>query len=124
LPALWSDIKGLVTIRRLSQSVTPLLPPEQGFFLRQNLALKLEAARVALLQREPATYQGALSEAQGWMSRYFDASAPAVRSALDNLARLREANIAPTLPDIGDSLRQLRRLKRELAAEVRPEGER
>jgi uroporphyrin-3 C-methyltransferase len=121
-PALWHDIKGLVTIHRMEQPVMPLLPPEQRFFLHQNLALKLEAARVSLLQREPAIYQEALNEAQVWMTRYFDAEAPAVRTTLEQLARLREANIAPALPDIGESLRQLRRLKRELEVEVRPEA--
>jgi uroporphyrin-3 C-methyltransferase len=123
-PALWSDIKGLVTIHRTAQAVTPLLPPEQRFFLRQNLALKLEAARVALLQRDPAIFQGAVREAQAWVKDYFDAEATAVRTALDQLARLQAADIAPALPDIGDSLRQLRRIKRELTTQVRPEGER
>jgi uroporphyrin-3 C-methyltransferase len=123
-PALWNDIKGLVTIHRTNQAVTPLLPPEQRFFLRQNLALKLEAARVALLQREPAVYQGAVRQARSWMTDYFDSEAPAVRNALEQLSRLQAAEISPNLPDIGDSLRQLRRLKRELTSPLRLEGER
>jgi len=123
-PALWADIRGLVTIHRLDHAVTPLLPPEQQFVLRQNLGLKLDVARVALLQRESAAYQGALREAQEWLGRYFKADAPAVRAAQEQVTRLRAVEIAPPLPDIGDSLRQLRRLKRQLDTEVRVEGER
>jgi uroporphyrin-3 C-methyltransferase len=124
LPNLWSDIKGLVRVHRLEEPVLPLLPPEQRFFLRQNLSLKLETARAALLQKDAGTWRASLTEAQAWLGRYYDGSTPAVRSALETVTKLRAIDVAPPLPDIGESLRQLRRIKRQLDAEVSGEGDR
>ncbi|MGE0079755.1 MAG: uroporphyrinogen-III C-methyltransferase [Thiohalomonadaceae bacterium] len=120
--AMWQDIKGLVTVRRRDQPVQPLLPPEQRYYLQQNLTLKLESARLALLQRDPAVYRATLEEAERWTREYFNVASPEGQAFLEGLARLRQAEIAPSLPDIGGSLRILRRTVRELTP-PRAEGE-
>jgi uncharacterized protein HemX len=122
--AVWDDIKGLVTIRRIDKAATPLLPPDQRYFLRQNLALKLNTARFALLQREPAVYQASLAEAQAWIERYFETSAPGVHSGVQTIKRLRGVAIAPTLPDIENTLHTLRQIKRELDLDAQGGAER
>jgi uncharacterized protein HemX/uroporphyrinogen-III synthase len=112
--AMWEDIKGLVTVRRRDGAVQPLLPPEQRYYLQQNLALKLETARLALLQRDEAVYRTTLEEAERWTREYFNAGSAQGEAFLQGLARLQQAEIAPELPDIGGSLRALRRTVREL----------
>ncbi len=120
--AMWQDIKGLVTVRRRDAAVQPLLPPEQRFYLQQNLALKLETARLALLQRETTVYRAALAEAERWTHEYFNTDTAPGEAFLQGLARLQQEQIAPDLPDIGGSLRVLRRTVRELTP-PRVEGE-
>ncbi|MCK9530208.1 MAG: uroporphyrinogen-III C-methyltransferase [Gammaproteobacteria bacterium] len=120
--AMWQDIKGLVTVRRRDEPVQPLLPPEQRFYLQQNLVLKLETARLALLQGEATVYRTALDEAERWTREYFNTGTASGEAFLQSLARLQQEQIAPDLPDIGGSLRTLRRTVRELTP-PRVEGE-
>ena len=52
-----------------------LLAPEQSFFVRENLKLRLLNARLALLSRQFDTAQADLQAAQLALDRYFDRSA-------------------------------------------------
>src|SRR5690606_2409662 len=47
----WSELRQLVRVQRTGAEDPALLPPEQAFFLRENIKLRLVAARVALLSR-------------------------------------------------------------------------
>ena len=49
-----------------------LVAPEQAFFLRENLKLRLLNARLALLSRQFDTAQSDLREAQLALDKYFD----------------------------------------------------
>lgn len=105
---IWSDIKGLVTIRHQDRQLTAaMLPPGQQFFLQQNLRLKLETARLALLQRDTQTFQDTLDTTKKWLETYFDIETTAVANMLNSLAPYQKLDLQPTLPDISNSLRTL-----------------
>ena len=93
----------LVKVKRASGPVEPLLAPEQEYFLRRNLELKLESARLAALQRDEVAFQGAVRGARDWLAVYFDSRHPAVNQAVADLEGLRRARLAPALPDISGS---------------------
>lgn len=99
---LWENLKSLVVIKRRGEADRPLLAPDERYFLRQNLRLTLESARIALLRRDSRTYQQSLRSAQQWITIYFDNGATA--SSLKELARFQQIDIAPSLPDISGSL--------------------
>lgn len=109
LRAVWEDLKGLVVIRRNQGVVGAMLPPDQEFFLRQNLRLKLETAQLAALQRNQPAYQSNLNGARELLVTYFDQNSGAVTAMLAELDRLAQARISPELPDISGSLRVLRK---------------
>ena len=44
-------------VRKVEAPEPPLLPPEQAWFLRENLKLRLLNARLALLTRDEAGYR-------------------------------------------------------------------
>jgi uroporphyrin-3 C-methyltransferase len=115
LAELRQDIKGLVRVQRLDTPDPALLAPEQAFFLRENLRLRLLAARLALLSRDGASFRGDLSAAATWLRRHFDTQAGAVEAALEALAQLARADLAAQPPDIDASLDAVRnfRLVRE-----------
>jgi uroporphyrin-3 C-methyltransferase len=98
----------LVTVRHEDMPVRPLLAPEQEYFLRLNLKLKLESARLALLEDDPVVWRAALREARDWLDRWFDVDETAVSSAADELERLAATEIRPQRPDISRSLELLR----------------
>ena len=79
----WGEIKSLVRITRIEQPEAMLVAPEQAFFLRENLKLRLLNARLALLSRQFDTAQSDLRDAQSALDRYFDRSTRRVVAASD-----------------------------------------
>jgi uroporphyrin-3 C-methyltransferase len=79
--AFWQEVKSLVRVTRIDQPEAMLVAPEQAFFLRENLKLRLLNARLALLSRQFDTAQSDLREAQAAMDKYFDRSSRRVVAA-------------------------------------------
>jgi uncharacterized protein HemX len=101
---LWQEMKGLVRIRELDAPEPVLLAPSQAYFLRENLKLRLLAARVSLLARDESSFREDLKAAHAWMARYFDAKARPTATALATLKQVADAPIAAATPDINASL--------------------
>lgn len=108
LDIAWREVKQLVEVRRNDQPVEPMLAPELEYFLYQNLRLQLDAARLALLRGEAPLYLESLRSARDWAATYFDQEHASTQAMLAELDRLREIDIAPPLPDLGEALRELR----------------
>lgn len=113
--AMWREVKSLVTVRRLDQKSLPLLAPEQHYFVAQNLRLRLETARLALLRGDAALYQESLKTAAGWLETYYDNDDAAVKQGRDAVTRLMRINIAQPLPELGDTLHTLDRIREKQA---------
>jgi len=105
--AMWEDIKSLVIIRDHAQAVQPLIPPEQHYFLVQNLNLQLEQARLALLKANNSLYIDSLSTAKHWIENYFDTRQQSTQSILNTINALTAKKIAPAIPDISRSFKVL-----------------
>ena len=71
---IWDEVKSLVRVTRIEHPDAMLLAPEQSFFVRENLKLRLLNARLALLSRQFDTAQSDLQAAQHALDRYFDRS--------------------------------------------------
>jgi uroporphyrin-3 C-methyltransferase len=108
LNGIWKQLKTLVVIRRHDQPVAPLLSPAQDRMLREILRLKLESARVALLEGNAKLFADSIKSAREWLQQRFDPHDAAVASMLKQLDSLATAEIRPKLPDISASLRSLR----------------
>jgi uroporphyrin-3 C-methyltransferase len=72
---IWLEAKSLVRVTRIDQPDAMLLAPEQAFFLKENLKLRLLNARLALLSRQFETAQADLKVAQSSLDRFFDKTA-------------------------------------------------
>jgi uroporphyrin-3 C-methyltransferase len=103
-----SSLSGLFRLREHEQALKPMLPPDNEYFLRENLRLQLVAARVALLRADRAQYQAALATAIDWLNSYFDVSHAAVGQLAVQLEKIAAVDISPQLPDVSGSLRLLR----------------
>jgi uncharacterized protein HemX len=115
LDRAWASVKGavsgLVKVTGPDQTAIPLLTPDAVYFLRTNLTLQLQAARLALLRGEQAVFQQSLDDAAAWLEQYFDADSAQVGSALETIDEIRGGMLAVTTPDISQSLRLLRQYK-------------
>jgi uroporphyrin-3 C-methyltransferase len=108
---VWKEIRQLVVVRKIEAPEPPLLLPQQAWFLRENLKLRLLNARLALLTRDEAGYREDLRVAQGWIQRYFDARAKSSLAALAQMRQLSAASISFEPPSIVDSLEAVRGFK-------------
>lgn len=86
-------LKGLVEVRRLDNNDAMLLAPEQVYFVRENLRLRLLDARTALLQHNGEVYQSDLNHAEAAVKNYFDNKSPATQSWLKELAELKALDV-------------------------------
>jgi uncharacterized protein HemX len=104
---LWTELKRLVQIRRVEGNEAVLLPPDQAYFLRENLRLRLLSARLALLAHDQMAFQADLRAAADMLARYFNTRDAGVAAAMKEIKRLSSLQIATKLPGIDASLAAL-----------------
>ncbi|MET0094318.1 MAG: uroporphyrinogen-III C-methyltransferase [Sedimenticola sp.] len=108
----WEGFKSVMVIRHHGKPVSAMLPPEQQFFVYQNLRLQLEAARMSMLRGDRILYIASLETAEQWLGDLFDTESQVARAMLGEIEQLKGIDISPALPDISASLMGLRaRLK-------------
>ena len=103
-------LASLVDFRRDEMEITRILPPEETYYLRQNLILKLEMSQIALLANNAAVYNTSLNEADAWVRKYFDPELRSTIVMLEGLEGLREIKVEQKLPNVTASLREIRGL--------------
>jgi uroporphyrin-3 C-methyltransferase len=108
LASLKKAVGDVVSVRRTDEVATPLTAPDAVYFLRTNLALQLQAARLALLRGEKEIFEQSLDDASEWLTRYYDTESAPVKSALQTIAEIRNGMFSVSPPDISKSLRLLR----------------
>jgi uroporphyrin-3 C-methyltransferase len=86
--AIWDEVSALVRVTRIDHPETMLLAPEQGYFLRENLKLRLLNARLSLLSRQYDAAGADVQASQMSLLRYFDASSRKTQVALDLLRQV------------------------------------
>ena len=80
---IWNEARSLLRVTRIDHPEAMLLVPEQTFFVRENLKLRLLNARLALLSRQFDIAQSDLQAAQQTIDRYFDRSSKRTGVASD-----------------------------------------
>lgn len=104
---VWAELTHIVQIRRVDRNEAVLLPPDQAYFLRENLRLRLLSARLALLSQDQAAFGTDLRAAADMLTRYFNTRDDGVAAAMKEITRLSHLQIATKLPGIDASLAAL-----------------
>ena len=107
LASLWREASQLLRVSRIDQPEAALLAPEQAFFLRENLKLRLLNARLALLSRQSDAARSDLLNASNWLGKYFDPAARKTQVALQLLAQVQGQLKNTELPRLDDTLAAL-----------------
>ena len=111
----WSSVKeamsGLVKVTPPDEETRALLTPDAAHLIRSNLALQLQAARLALLRGEQAIFEQSLDDADALLAQYFDTGSAQVASAQETVAEIRDSMVAVQAPDISESLRLIRQFR-------------
>jgi uroporphyrin-3 C-methyltransferase len=102
-----TELKSLVRVSRIDNPDAVLLTPEQSFFLRENLKLKLLNARLGLLTRHNESARSDLAAASAALARYFDTSSRKTQAAQNLLQQLQSQMRALELPRVDETLAAL-----------------
>lgn len=97
----------LIRVSRIDRPEAVLLAPEQAFFLRENLKLRLLNARLGLLARQMDAVQDDLKHIDAALARHFDTTSPDVSAAQAVVTQLRAELASTQLPQPEESLAAL-----------------
>ncbi len=111
----WASVKsalsGLVKVTPPDEEKQLMLTTDGEYFLRNNIALQLQSARLALLRGEQAVFEQSLDDTSALLGEYFDADSAQVASTRETLAEIRGNVFTTAAPDISQSLRLLRQYR-------------
>ena len=107
LTRMLDEVKGLVRFSRIDAPEAALLSPEQAFFLRENLKLKLLNARLGLLARQKEGVRNDLGAAAMLVRRYAEPQSRRTTQLLQLLEQTSEQVRTAELPRIEASLTAL-----------------
>jgi uroporphyrin-3 C-methyltransferase/uroporphyrinogen III methyltransferase/synthase len=105
---LWADVKQLLRVRTVTAPEALLLTPEQAFFARENVKLRLLNARVALLSRNDAAFRSDLADADRALQRYFDTRDAHTQAGREQIRQMRESLLSIDMPSLSHSLTAVR----------------
>jgi uroporphyrin-3 C-methyltransferase len=105
--AFWKETRSLIRVRRIDHPDAMLLSPEQGYFARENLKLRLLNARMALLSRQYSTAQSDLRASQQTLSRYFDGGSRKTLLARDLVQQVLAQSVRADLPRLDETFAAL-----------------
>jgi uroporphyrinogen III methyltransferase / synthase len=98
------QLASLVQVRRIDNADALMVAPDQGYFLRENLKLRLLSARLALLARNETTLRSDLHAADATLAHYFDASSKNTQTARGLVKDVDDASGAVQVPNLDTSL--------------------
>ena len=99
--------RDLVRVTRIDHPEAALLAPEQSFFLRENIKLRLLNARLAVTARNMSAAQVDVIAIETLIERYFDGAAAPVAGARTSLGRLRRDLAGSPMPRPDETLAAL-----------------
>ena len=105
---LWNEVRQLVRVRSVNNPDALLLSPEEAFFARENLKLRLLNARMALLSRNDSAFRSDLLEADRALLRYFDTRARQTQAAHEIIRQLQDSVLNIDMPTLSHSLAAVR----------------
>ena len=98
------EARDLLRVSRIERPEASMLSPDQAFFVRENLKLRLQGARLALLARQYEAARADLAAAAASLGTWFDPASRRTQAAATLLQRLRAETHDATLPRVDDTL--------------------
>ncbi len=102
-----AEARSLVRVTPIEHPDAMFIAPEQAFFLKENLKLRLLNARLALLSRQFETAQADLAGARTALERFFDRGSKRTALALDLIRQVATQARQSSVPKPDDTLAAL-----------------
>lgn len=104
---VWLETRNLIRVTEIQRPEGMLITPEQSFFLRENVKLRLLNARLALLSRQTAIAASDLQEVEATLPRYFDPQSRKTQLLRAMLLDVAKQSTQTTVPRPDDTLAAL-----------------
>ena len=104
---IWHETRNLIRVTQINRPEGMLISPEQSFFLRENIKLRLLNARLALLSRQTVIATNDLQEVEASLPRYFDTQSRKTQLLRSMLADVAKQSTQTTVPRPDDTLAAL-----------------
>jgi uroporphyrin-3 C-methyltransferase len=105
--AVLDDARNLVRVSRIDHPDAMLLSPDQAFFLRENMKLKLLNVRLSLLARQNETARSDVAAAQSALFKYFDPASRRTQAVATELQQVQAQVKTAEIPRVDESLAAL-----------------
>jgi uroporphyrin-3 C-methyltransferase len=92
------EMRSLVRVSRVERPEAGMLSPEQAFFVRENLKLRLLGARLSLLARQYEAARADLAAAHTSLGNWFDPASRRTQAAATLLQQIQDLTRAADLP--------------------------
>ncbi|MCK5898770.1 MAG: uroporphyrinogen-III C-methyltransferase, partial [Methylococcales bacterium] len=101
------QIDGYVTVRHNDKEVEKIITHEEAKLIKQQLGIKLEMIKIALIQENTALYESSMTDALEWLKKHFIMNKVS-KTFIDVLDKLKKEYVNSELPDISLSLKMMR----------------
>jgi uncharacterized protein HemX len=117
---LKSTFASLVTVRRSTEEENRRISLQDEDYVRQQLWLQMEVARLALMRRDQAAFRSELGQAQALLLEWFDPDSRDVQSVGARLEELLALNVTVAWPDISAPWTMLKQIRAVQAVPLSP----
>ncbi len=104
------NLTQLVVVRHDRREQADIAARADRLLADRELYLQLHAARLAAVERDQSAFDARIDRALEVLESHYDGGDPRVENVRGDLEELRGTELAPALPEVGGSLRQLRKL--------------
>lgn len=98
--AALAKLSSYLVVKRRDAEMARMMTPDWEALVRQNLRMLIEQAQIAALSHNPVLYAAALDRATTFVSEFAGVDPARVEAISNELATLKQIDIAPALPDL------------------------
>jgi uroporphyrin-3 C-methyltransferase len=98
------EARGLVRVSRIDEPEAVLLSPDQSFFVRENIKLKLLNARLEVLSRQMDAARADVASANAALRKYFDGNSRKMQATVQQLQQVQSQLRSVDVPRIDETL--------------------
>ena len=99
-----NEAESLLRVSRVERPEATMLSPDQAFFVRENLKLRLQGARLGVLARQYEAARSDLAAAGTALGTWFDPASRRTQAAATLLQQIQAQSKSADLPRVDDSL--------------------
>ena len=101
---VWGEIHGLVQVQRVDHPDAMILSPDQAYYVKENLKLRLLGSRLSLLSSAGPSFRSDIDASLAILDRYFDTASDPVKAVKTALEQIKASDVTVEITGLTESL--------------------